>query len=77
MLLQHHPVINAVWQLLEHLYLDAASKQAAGEYACLSDADKRATLIGFAKRQAVTSKRWSGILQDLLSADLDGWRQNP
>jgi hypothetical protein len=77
MLLQHHPVAHVVWRLLEDLYLDAANKQAAGEYACLSETDIRATLIGFAKRQAVTSKRWSGILQDLLSAGLNGWRQNP
>jgi hypothetical protein len=71
------PVAEGVWRLLEELYLDAASKLAAGKYTRLSETGKRASLILFAKRQAVTSKRWSRIIQDLLSVDLDGWRQNP
>jgi hypothetical protein len=65
----------SVWNLLEQLYLDAANKRAAGQYANLSETEKRTTLKDFTKRQAVTSKRWSSILQDILSADLDGWRQ--
>jgi hypothetical protein len=77
MLPQQHPATDGVSRLLEELYLDAASKQAAGEYTLLSETEKRATLIRFAKRQDATSKRWSSILQDLLSVDLEEWRQIP
>jgi hypothetical protein len=74
-MLRHHPVASGVWRILEEIYLDAASEQVACDYASLSDADKRTALKEFTKRQAVTSKRWSQILQNLLSADLDDWRQ--
>jgi hypothetical protein len=70
-------IAGGVWRLLEELYLDAASKQAAGQYASLSETEKRATLRDFTKRQATMSKRWSHILQNLLSADLEDWRQKP
>jgi hypothetical protein len=74
MLLQG-PVAYGVWRLLEELYLDSASKQGASEYAGLSETEKRTTLKDFAKRQATISKRWSHILQNLLSANLEDWRQ--
>jgi hypothetical protein len=70
-------VPSGVWRLLEELYLDAASKQGASQYANLSETEKRATLKDFTRWQAVTSKRWCQILQDLLSADLEEWRQHP
>lgn len=70
-------VPSGAWRLLEELYLDAANKQAADQYASLSETEKRATLKDFTKRQAVTSKRWSHILQNILSADLGDWRQRP
>jgi hypothetical protein len=77
MLRQPHPAADGVSRLLEELYLDVASKQAAGAYTRLSETEKLATLVGFARMQAATSKRWSRILQDLLSVDLKGWRQRP
>jgi hypothetical protein len=71
-------IAGGVWRLLEELFLDAASKQAAGQYASLSETEKRTILRDFTKRQAVTSKkRWSHILQNLLSADLEDWRHKP
>jgi hypothetical protein len=77
MLRQPYPAADGVSRLLEELYLDTANRLAADEYTHLSENEKRATLVGFAKMQAATSKRWSRILQDLLSADLDGWRETP
>ena len=76
MLLQG-PVAWGVWRLLEELYLDSASKQGASEYAGLSETEKQTILKDFAKRQATISKRWSHILQNLLSADLEDWRHKP
>ena len=67
---------SGVWRLLEELYLDAASKLGAGQYASPSETEKRATFRDFTKRQADTSKRWSRILQVLLSSGLDERRQN-
>jgi hypothetical protein len=74
-MLRHHPVASGVWRILEEIYLNAASEQVAHDYASMSDVDKRTALKEFTKRQAVTSKRWSQILQNLLSADLTDWRQ--
>jgi hypothetical protein len=76
MLLQG-PVAYGVWRLLEDLYLDSASQKGACEYASLIETEKRTILRDFTKRQAVKSKRWSHILQNLLSADLEDWRQKP
>ena len=59
-------VPSGAWRLLEVLYVDAVSKQSADQYASLSETEKRATLRDFTKRQAVTSKRWSQILTNLL-----------
>jgi hypothetical protein len=70
-------VPSSVWLLLEELYLDAMSKQAADQYSRLSETEKRAALRDFTRRLATASKRWSAILQDLLSVDLDGWRKIP
>ena len=76
MLLQG-PVAYGVWRILEELYLDSASQRGTSEYAGLSETEKQTTLKDFAKRQGAISKRWSHILQDLLSADLKDWRQKP
>ena len=76
MLLQG-PVAYGVWRLLEELYFDSASKQGASEYAGLSETEKQTTLKDFARRQATISKRWSHILQNLLSADLEDWQHKP
>jgi hypothetical protein len=76
-MLRQTSIAGGVWRLLEELYIDAASKQAAGQYASLSETEKRTILRDFTKRQAVTSKRWSHILQNLLSADLEDWRHKP
>ena len=76
MLLQG-PVTSSVWRLLEELYLDSASESDVGEYASLSEIEKRAAVKDFARRQAVMSKRWSHILQNLLSADLEDWQLKP
>jgi hypothetical protein len=76
MLVQLH-IANNIWQLLEELYLDSASKQDADQYASLSETEKRAIRKDFAKRQACASKRLSQIVQNLLSADLDEWREKP
>jgi hypothetical protein len=76
-MLLHHPSASSVWRLLEEIYLDSASKQAGNAYAGLSETDKRTALKDFTKRQAAISKRWSQILQNLLPADLDEWRQSP
>jgi hypothetical protein len=70
-------VASGVWRLLEELYLDSASESDVGEYASLSEIEKRAAVKDFARRQAVMSKRWSHILQNLLSADLDDWQLKP
>jgi hypothetical protein len=76
MLLQG-PVAYGVWRLLEELYFDSASEQGAREYAGLSETEKQTTLKDFARRQATISKRWSHILQNLLSADLEDWQHKP
>ena len=76
-MLRQTSIAGGVWRLLEELYTDAASKQAADQYASLSETEKRTILRDFTKRQVVTSKRWSQILQNLLSADLEDWRRKP
>jgi hypothetical protein len=68
--LQAH-VTSSVWELLEQLYLDSASGQGSGDYAGLTDDEKRAILKDFAKEQAAGSKRWADIAQNLLSAELN------
>jgi hypothetical protein len=68
---------SSVWRLLEELYLDSADEKTTAEYASANEIAKRSILEDFARRQSATSKRWSQILQDLLSAELDGWRKNP
>jgi hypothetical protein len=70
-------IANHIWRLLEDLYLDAANEQCAAKFASANEIDKRAILTGFAKRQACASKRWCQIVQNLLSADLDEWREKP
>ena len=59
-----------VMPLLENLYLASAGEQAQ-KYAMSSEIEKRTILRDFAKNQAMRSKRWATIAQNLLSADLD------
>jgi hypothetical protein len=70
-------IANNIWQLLEELYLDFANEQCTAEFARANEIEKRTILKEFTRRQSATSKRWSQILQNLLSAELDGWRKNP
>ena len=70
-------IANNIWRLLEDLYLDSANEQCAAKFASANEIEKRAILKDFAKRQACASKRWSQIVQNLLSADLDEWREKP
>jgi hypothetical protein len=70
-------IASNVWRLLEELYLDFADDKTTAEYVSADEIAKRSILKDFARRQAATSKRWSQILQNLLSAELDGWRKNP
>jgi hypothetical protein len=70
-------IANNIWRLLEEVYLDTANEQCTAEFARANEIEKRATLIDFARRQARASKRWSQIVQNLLSADLDEWREKP
>jgi hypothetical protein len=72
MLIQE-PVTTSVWKLLEELFLESANKQSTGKYAALSDADKRSALLEFANEQALISKRWAAIVQDLRSVGLRSW----
>jgi hypothetical protein len=71
MLLQE-PVAANVWKLLEEAYLDSGNKLGSAEYAALSDPNKRTALLEFANEQALISKRWAAIVQDLRSVGLTG-----
>jgi hypothetical protein len=64
-------ITSSVWELLEQLYLDSSSGRGSGDYAGLTDDEKRAILTDFAKAQAAGSKRWANIAQNLLSAELN------
>jgi hypothetical protein len=66
------PVQNAesVWRMLEEIYLDSVIKARQVAYARSSDRDKRAILMEFARRRAITSKRWQQILRELPIAAL-------
>jgi hypothetical protein len=70
-------IVNNIWRLLEELYLDSANEQCAAKFAGANEIEKRAILKDFVKRRACASKRWSQIVQNLLSADLDEWREKP
>ncbi len=59
-----------VLPLLEDLYL-ASAGDLANKYVASSETEKKTILKDFAKNQAVRSKRWATIAQNLLSADLD------
>jgi hypothetical protein len=67
-MLTKDPQAEAVWALLEELYLEEATANAKTQYRGLSDEDKRAVLKAFAKDQSLRSKRWrhiSGAMQAL------------
>jgi hypothetical protein len=66
---------TGVWKSLEEIYLASANNQASNCYANCSDNEQKKILKDFAQRQAVISKRWAQIVQDLWSANPDGWRQ--
>jgi hypothetical protein len=70
-MLPREPISTSVWDKLEQFYLESASDQAKGTHAALSESDKRSALKAFAKSQAVKSKRWADIAQNLLSAVLN------
>ena len=69
---EHDQAVQIVWDLVEELYVESLSKLAKDKHAALNEAEKRTALKDFAKKQAVTSKRWAQILQALLSADMNG-----
>jgi hypothetical protein len=71
-LVSRDQLIKVVWQLVEELYLESATHQAAGAYTASNEAEKRTILNDFAKQQALKSNRWAHILRNLLSADLNG-----
>jgi hypothetical protein len=58
-------ITQSAWKLLEEIYLDEASQQAASSYAGLSVSARRAILVEFTHFKAITSKRWAAILRDL------------
>jgi hypothetical protein len=66
MLLQD-PVADRVWRLLEEAYLDSGNQRPRERYGSLSEPDKRTALLEFANDQALISKRWASIDQDLRS----------
>jgi hypothetical protein len=70
-------ITQTVWQLLELVYLDSVSRPTALTFVGLGDDDKKVVLTGFAKEQAIRSQRWSLIVQNLLSAEMGGWRYVP
>lgn len=65
---------DGVWRLLEESYIEFANDRAKAKYRGLSDPNKRTTIIAFAHQQALTSKRWANIVQDLQADQLDGWK---
>jgi hypothetical protein len=76
-MLPHEDIAQTVWQLLELVYLDSVSRPTGLIFAGLVDDDKKVVLTGFAKEQAIRSQRWSLIVQNLLSAEMGGWRYVP
>jgi hypothetical protein len=62
---------SAIWHLLEQLYLASPGDQDKYKYAGSTENQKRIVLKDFAKTQAVKSKRWAKIAQDLCSAELE------
>jgi hypothetical protein len=64
-----------MWSLLEQLYVASADEQGKYKYAGSTENQKRIVLKDFAKGQAVKSKRWANIAQNLSSAELESeWR---
>jgi hypothetical protein len=62
---------QTAWELLEHVYIEAVGRQTALAYMKLGKTAQRVVLKSFAKEQAVRSKRWASIAQNLLSAELN------
>jgi hypothetical protein len=61
-------IISGMRQLLEQQYLDSMSEQSRGEYAGLSDDEKRTTLRAFLQKQNDESdtEQWMKLLLILL-----------
>ncbi len=64
---QEYLAIN-VWPLLEELYLASADDKAKLRYRTASEHDKRSLMCDFASQQALRSKRWATIAENLLVA---------
>jgi hypothetical protein len=62
---------QTAWELLEHVYIEAVGRQTALAYMNLGKTAQRVVLKSFAKEQAVRSKRWASIAQNLLSSELN------
>jgi hypothetical protein len=61
---------HGAWRMLEDLYLDSESINAKREYSELSETERRATLLAFANRQAVSSTRWARIASGIRAIEL-------
>jgi hypothetical protein len=68
MLLQDPVADSKVRRLLEEAYFDSGNQRLRERYGFLSEPDKRTALLEFANEQALKSKRWAAIVQDLRSA---------
>jgi hypothetical protein len=64
-------VTQTAWDLLEHVYIESVGQQTAQVYMTLGKTAQRVVLKSFAKEQAVRSKRWACIAENLLSAELN------
>ena len=64
-------VAQTAWEPLEHVYIEAVGRETARVYMNLGKTAQRVVLKSFAKEQAVRSKRWALIAQNLLSAELN------
>ena len=67
-MLAKDPQAEAVWSMLEMLYLMELDAKARTHYRNQSDDEKRVALKEFAKEQSLKSKRWmeiSGAFQPL------------
>jgi hypothetical protein len=70
-MLPKEDVAQNAWELVEHIYIEAVGRQTALAYMNLGKTAQRVVLKSFAKEQAVRSKRWALIAQNLLSAELN------
>ena len=64
-------IARDVLPLLEELFLAAVDDQTKDRYATSCENEKRIIMKDFVREQAVRSKHWATIAQNLLSAELD------